>query len=233
MTIKNHQNDNMEDKLSSEALEDKTKSVDSSRRRFTKAGLAASGVILTLASRPVLANAVCKSPSGFESGNVSSHIQEMCFGNYPDYYANTPEAWTGTKYEPGRYINNEGSTTSKRGLLTSTQSSTSNGNSSNTQNLGNTDNKGKWDGGTQFQQAFPGSRQHPGKSMMQVLWMGDPMGGHLCAALLNAALGLTPPLTETRIVDMCLEYETKGYFEPTAGVHWYEGDIVYYFQSLT
>ena len=102
-----------------------------------------------------------------------------------------------------------------------------------TVNLGSAGNKDKWVGGTQFQEAFPGSNQYPGKSMMQVLWMGDPMGGHLCAALLNAALGLTPPLTETRIVDMCLEYETKGYFEPMAGVHWYEGDIIYYFQSLT
>ena len=218
MTIKNHQNDNMEDKLSSEALEDKTKSVDSSRRRFTKAGLAASGVILTLASRPVLANTVCKSPSGFESGNVSAHIQEMCFGNYPDYYANNPQAWGGTQYLPGTYKDNKENSNSNG-------SSNSNGNPSSTNNVDN------WIGGTQFQEAFPGSRQYPGKSMMQVLWMGDPMGVYLCAALLNAALGLTPPLTETRIVDMCLEYETKGYFEPTAGVHWFGGDIIFYLES--
>ena len=68
--------------------------------------------------------------------------------------------------------------------------------------------------------------------MMYVLWKGDLLGGYLCAALLNAALGLTPPLTETRIVDMCLEYETKGYFEPTAGVHWFEGDIIFYLENL-
>jgi hypothetical protein len=229
----------MEDKLSSEAIEDKTKSADTSRRRFTKASLAASGVILTLASRPVLANAVCKSPSGFHSGNTSAHpIEEMCFGNYPDYYANTPEAWAGTKYDPGTYDKEEGSTNSNKSL-TGIESSTSNGNSNNNGNsnskvdLGSEGNKGKWVGGTQFQEAFPGSNQFPGKSMMQVLWMGDPMGGHLCAALLNADLGLTPPLTETRIVDMCLEYETKGYFEPTAGIHWYEGDIIHYLNSLT
>ncbi len=83
----------MKEKQSSEGLEDKTKFVDSSRRRFTKSGLAATGVILTLASRPVLANAVCKSPSGYASANTSSHIHEMCFGNSPEYYANTPEAW--------------------------------------------------------------------------------------------------------------------------------------------
>ncbi len=68
--------------------------------------------------------------------------------------------------------------------------------------------------------------------MMYVLWKGDLLGGYLCAALLNAALGLTPPLTETKIVDMCLEYEMRGYFEPTAGVHWFEGDIITYLESL-
>ncbi len=80
----------MKEKQLSEGLEDKTKFVDSSRRRFTKSGLAATGVILTLASRPVLANTFCRSPSGHMSGNTSAHIQEMCFGNYPDYYANNP-----------------------------------------------------------------------------------------------------------------------------------------------
>jgi hypothetical protein len=221
LTIKKHQNDIMKEKQSSEGLEDKTKFVDSSRRRFTKAGLAATGVILTLASRPVLANTDCKSPSAWASANMSAHFKhnEMCFGNYPDYYANNPQAWGGTQYLPGTYNDNKENSNSKG-------SSNSNGNPSSTNNVDN------WVGGTQFQQAFPGSRRYPGKSMMQVLWMGRPMDVYLCAALLNAALGLTPPLTETRIVDMCLEYETKGYFEPTAGVHWFEGDIIFYLENL-
>ena len=221
LTIKKHQNDIMKEKQSSEGLEDKTKFVDSSRRRFTKAGLAATGVILTLASRPVLANTDCRSPSAWASANMSAHFKynEMCFGNYPDYYANNPQAWGGTQYLPGTYNDNKENSNSNG-------SSNSNGNPSSTNNVDN------WVGGTQFQEAFPGSRRYPGRSMMQVLWMQDPMGGYLCAALLNAALGLTPPLTETRIVDMCLEYETKGYFEPTAGVHWFEGDIIFYLESL-
>ncbi|MEE9579808.1 MAG: hypothetical protein V3V74_00650, partial [Nitrosomonadaceae bacterium] len=176
MTIKKHQNDIMKEKQSSEGLEDKTKFVDSSRRRFTKAGLAATGVILTLASRPVLANTDCRSPSAWASANMSAHnkYNEMCFGNYPDYYANNPNAWGGTQYLPGTYKNNKENLNSKG-------SSNSNGNPSSTNNVDN------WIGGTQFQEAFPGSRQYPGKSMMQVLWMGDQMGVYLCAALLNAA----------------------------------------------
>jgi hypothetical protein len=45
-------------------------SVVESRRRFARAGLAASGVLLTLTSRSVLG---ATTPSGFVSGNVSQH----------------------------------------------------------------------------------------------------------------------------------------------------------------
>ncbi len=199
--------------------EDKTKSANLARRRFTKSGLAASGVILTLASRPVLANTVCKSPSGFLSGNLSSHIEQLCYGNYPSYYANNPEIWKSTRYVPGTFNTKEAQSTDA-----SSTSSAVNSNSSK--------DVDKWVGGTLWQQAFPGSSRFPGRSMMQVLWMQDVMGQHFVAALLNSALGLTPPLTETRVIDICIEYETRGFFEPTAGVHWHEQDILFYFNSL-
>jgi hypothetical protein len=44
--------------------------IDSQRRRFAKGGVGATVVIATLASRPALAG-ICKSPSGFASGNLS------------------------------------------------------------------------------------------------------------------------------------------------------------------
>jgi len=210
----------MTNKQSPEGIEDKTKSADLARRRFTKSGLAASGVILTLASRPVLADTVCKSPSGFLSGNVSSHIEELCFGNYPSYYANNPDAWKGTQYMPGTIKTKE------------TQGTDGDSTTSNENSNASSKDIDKWVGGTQYQQAFPGSSRFPGKSMMQVLWMGDVMGEQFVAALLNAALGLTPPLTETKVIDICVEYETRGFFEPTAGVHWYEQDILFYLNSL-
>jgi hypothetical protein len=54
------------------------KDVDQSRRDFTKASLAVSGLILTLASRSALAGGgggggTCKTPSAFCSANVSQH----------------------------------------------------------------------------------------------------------------------------------------------------------------
>jgi len=44
--------------------------LDLGRRRFTRAGAGAGAVVATLTSRPVLAG-ICKSPSGFASGNLS------------------------------------------------------------------------------------------------------------------------------------------------------------------
>lgn len=61
--------------------------VNESRRRFGKSGLAVSGVLATLASRPVLGCEVCKSPSGFLSGNLSTHGKPpLCEGRSPGYW---------------------------------------------------------------------------------------------------------------------------------------------------
>jgi len=65
-----------------------------SRRRFAQSGLGISGVILSLASRPVLGAVVCKSPSGFLSGNASTHGQQpVCQGRSPGYWKNHQGNW--------------------------------------------------------------------------------------------------------------------------------------------
>lgn len=59
------------------------------RRRFTRAGAAATGVILTLQSQPGMACDVCASPSGSLSG-VHSHTvgpAPVCLGRSPSYWA--------------------------------------------------------------------------------------------------------------------------------------------------
>jgi hypothetical protein len=67
------------------------------RRRFAKAGAGASaGAILTLASQPGMAAAVCTSPSGFMSGNLSKHNHDVpCAGLSPGFWKTHHEAWTG------------------------------------------------------------------------------------------------------------------------------------------
>lgn len=60
----------------------------------------------------------------------------------------------------------------------------------------------------------------------------DSLGAHIVAALLNAASGRTDGvLTEAKVKAMWSECQTKGYFEPTAGVKWTPGQVVSYLQT--
>lgn len=83
----NEQQDTRTDKPAQEVTGQPSFSGES-RRRFTKSGLAVSGVLMTLATRPVLGQTlVCKSPSGFLSGNASSHgTPPICQGRSPGYW---------------------------------------------------------------------------------------------------------------------------------------------------
>lgn len=60
------------------------------RRRFGKAGLGASGVLLTLVSQPGMACEICKAPSGSLSGGLKSHTGPAvaCSGVSPGYWKN-------------------------------------------------------------------------------------------------------------------------------------------------
>lgn len=69
------------------------------RRRFTVAGVAASGTILTLTSRPVLGVNVCpnqtgKSLSAWASGNCS-HAYTKTYGCSPGYWKKPSRVWPG------------------------------------------------------------------------------------------------------------------------------------------
>jgi len=209
-----------------------------SRRKFGKAGLAVgSAVILTVASRPVLANygAMCKTPSGFISGNVSQH------GNPPPSQGLTPGYWKnhyGTGDWPSPY---------KCGTLKGTRCS----------NWDSWNNDGTrvctdYTGGVFRCKSYCSSyatytvSSYSKKtgyktttqpySLMQMLWMGGSMdqyefGAHMCAALLNAQHGYTDCLSVQAVKDMWNECDQKGYYEPTAGVKWYPQDCVAYLKS--
>lgn len=64
-----------------------------SRRSFAKAGLAASGVLLTLSSKPALGCQVTSSPSGFISGNVSHRGISGGSGGYSPRYWESCGSW--------------------------------------------------------------------------------------------------------------------------------------------
>jgi hypothetical protein len=61
-----------------------------SRRRFAKAGIGATGVLMTLNSQPGMACDICTSPSGSLSGGLKSHHgpAPVCAGRSPGYWKN-------------------------------------------------------------------------------------------------------------------------------------------------
>lgn len=191
-------------------------SVNDTRRNFTKSGLIVSGVLLTLASRSALGgNFACQTPSGFLSGNVSTHgTPTTCSGKSPGYWGTHAAQWP-MPYQPGSCTN-------------------SGANSSNS-----CTNAANWSGGTTFRSVFNCNGQghiYTQYSMMQLFWLNgnqDPnqLGAYFVAAVLNARFGLTPVLAEPQVVNIFNEWDSKGYFEPTAGVKWYAPDLVAYLQS--
>ena len=68
------------------------------RRRFLQGGLAAAPVLMTLVSRPVLAQQ-CTTPSGYVSLNASTAGRGVaCSGRQPDYWLGNTSAWTSTPF---------------------------------------------------------------------------------------------------------------------------------------
>lgn len=72
--------------------------VSSSRRRFAKA-VAGSGVVLSLASKPVMGSNYWCTGSGGMSGNTSSHgPKRSCLACSPGYWKSSPGAWPAPYY---------------------------------------------------------------------------------------------------------------------------------------
>lgn len=228
MTIQERPNGNMAEQSLPQDATSPSRSVDESRRRFGKSGLAASGVILTLASQPVLGQWACQSPSGFQSGNVSTHGDlPLCSGLTPGYWQAPNKQWPSPCMQ---------------------------GTCSNKKNL-SSNNPVDWTGGTAFSSIFNcGSygtiyksaclpvKNSPCKptsplSFMQILLLNGKddryqLGAHIVAAFLNASAGLTRGvLTEQAVKDMFNEWAAKGYYEPSAGVQWSGADIVTYLKT--
>ena len=57
------------------------------------------------------------------------------------------------------------------------------------------------------------------------------VGAHVAAALLNAAAGKTPYLSQATIRQMWNDLLSKGYFEPTAGVRWGATEVTAYLKT--
>lgn len=219
-----------------------------SRRRFNRAGVGASAVILTLASRSVLAESVCKSPSGFLSANQSAHGTEQ-----PQCIGYTPEIWlqrddptlksisfvsifgtfsqqilvgqpmvSGAQFMAGK--STEGGTQSWLNSNLNAKSSSGSSTSANARagaSANSTSGTGQADlllADATFYQALAGDKT---PSVVK----------HLIAAYLNANRKLNAFPTEENTLQIFREWVNTGSYVPSAGVTWSDVKIVEYLRA--
>ena len=174
------------------------------RRRFARAGLGASGVLMTLASTPGMAASVCTTPSGSLShGMQTSHtptVPPTCGGESPGFYKNNPSGWPSS-------LQSVTTRTFKEIFPCKAESMT----------LGN----------TKLKDVF--SLKNTGRPRNDP----DPynVGSHVLACYLNILTFRSNVLTELMLKKIWLEFQQVGYYTPSAGVKWNGTAIVDYLKT--
>lgn len=171
------------------------------RRRLLQGGLGAAPVLMTLVSRPVLAQrtGLCTSPSGFVSLNASNAGRNVaCTGRSPTFWAggsqagnqwpfpyqslqprpNTPFNTVFASYQPY----------ASKSLLDVVK--------------------------------FPAGSAAP-----------DSVARDIVASYLNALANLTPPLSPVVVKDIWAEFIQTGFFSPSSGGHWNAAEIIDYLST--
>lgn len=179
-----------------------------SRRRFNRAGVGASAVVLTLASRSVLANVACTTASGFTSLNQSSRGEAapVCTGATPEIWM-TRALWPVDKATVFSTIFGFANASLKAGPpitvagIPETQT-------------GGGKNGLKLDEATLLQAMFGSDT----KSVVK----------YLIAALLNARGNYNAYPTDTSVIKIFQEWQSKGYYEVSAGIQWDDVAITKY-----
>ena len=245
MAINVDKSDGLEKQQLPHDADDQIKFSGESRRQFATSGLAVSGIILTLASRPVLGEAFCSTPSGFVSGNTSQHGEcpvippgvtlppdpnETFIAAFPmsnpsntsynsrrcvDIMANV---WT----EP-QTANVDSSVQVAKSKLGAASYMMGTRSSSGSNYL---TQKGK--GSNNITSPTPTAVVAPPDLppyQTQVLLQ------HLVKALYRARSGATPYLSQDTIRSMFYEWQSRGVFSPTASVDWNAAQIIDYLKQ--
>jgi hypothetical protein len=175
----------------------------SGRRRLLQGALAGAPVLMTLVSRPVLAQQ-CTTPSGFVSANASTAGRVVnCTGHTPAFWANPmnfsqwPPGFNPTNPQVTRFGPPQGV-------------------------FGNSPYNGN---PTLVDALNAAATPHDATT--------DNVARYVSAAVLNAAKGLTPVLSVQAVKDIWSEYGATGYgaggsYSPSSGVHWNPNEIVEY-----
>ena len=245
MAVNVDKSDGLEKQQLPHDADDQIKFSGESRRQFATSGLAVSGIILTLASRPVLGEAFCSTPSGFVSGNTSQHGEcpvippgvtlppdpnETFIAAFPmsnpsntsynsrrcvDIMANV---WT----EP-QTANVDSSVQVAKSKLGAASYMMGTRSSSGSNYL---TQKGK--GSNNITSPTPTAVVAPPDLppyQTQVLLQ------HLVKALYRARSGATPYLSQDTIRSMFYEWQSRGVFSPTASVDWNAAQIIDYLKQ--
>ena len=245
MAVNVDKSDGLEKQQLPHDADDQIKFSGESRRQFATSGLAVSGIILTLASRPVLGEAFCSTPSGFVSGNTSQHGEcpvippgvtlppdpnETFIAAFPmsnpsntsynsrrcvDIMANV---WT----EP-QTANVDSSVQVAKSKLGAASYMMGTRSSSGSNYL---TQKGK--GSNNITSPTPTAVVAPPDLppyQTQVLLQ------HLVKALYRARSGATPYLSQDTIRSMFYEWQSRGVFSPTANVDWNAAQIIDYLKQ--
>ncbi|MDQ3267493.1 MAG: hypothetical protein M3P47_02025 [Pseudomonadota bacterium] len=245
MTINFDQNDELEKQRLSQDADDQIKFSGESRRRFATSGLAVSGIILTLASRPVLGQTFCESPSGFISGNISHHgacpsVVAAKFITNPDetFIAAFPKSsQSNASYnnkrlsdmltipwpEPQLEKVNAPVQVQKGKLGAASYMTTFRASSG----LNSSAQKGKGTNNI----AAPTSTTSASVIAPNPPFQTQELLQHIVKALQNERSGATPYLTAGTIQSMFYEWQDHGTFSPTANVNWNASEIIYYLKQ--
>lgn len=229
------------------------------RRRLLQGGLSTGPVLMTVASRPVLGQTVCLSPSaGLSAPTSGTRTEQVCTGLTPDQWKAIPDQWpspylagaagativksltdvsaTSTDLQSTTTVK---STTTQRRQPSGTTSTTGTSGTTTTTTQDPTTDPNASTDGTLYHCPITGfgGRVFGHRTMMDVLGMTDggtnvhTLGRYMVAGLLNACSGRTPVIGEDGVRDMWNDLVNRGYYEPAAGIRWDAADIVSYLQT--
>jgi hypothetical protein len=203
-----------------------------SRRRFTRVGVGASAVVMTLASRSVLANMACTAPSGFHSANLShggpGDSAIRCDGlSYQEWM--TAEDWNPPKDSMFKQVLG---VMPRHDLMAGTSVVAETFVRGKAQAAGQDKDNGSDKDKDKDKDKHKGSDDLKLKdaTLHQAL-CGDKtplVVKHLVAALLNVNSGRSTYPTADNIQDIFNEWNTHNCYEVTAGVKWSTAEIIEY-----
>ena len=210
---------------------------------------------MTVASRPVLGQTVCLTPSaGMSMPTSGTRTEQVCTGLTPDQWKAIPDQWpspylAGTANSSSTVVTSltdvSATSTDLQSTTTTFSTTTQRRQPSGTTSTGTSTTTTTTTGSSGSTEATLyhcpvtgfGGRVFGHRTMMDVLGMTDggtnvhTLGRYMVAALLNACSGRTPVLGEDGVRDMWNDLVNRGYYEPAAGMRWDAGDIVSYLQT--